>query len=308
MRPFDQHGLEYGPRHGAGPCEGIRQGIVGQANLVPCVPRRVHAPHDDGSRCGALRPQRSRPILAERQPRGIGEQHGRACFDRESSPNRKPAVHHVWRLSEGPRLARRDRQGVARGVWACPLAATERQHRSAGDERGLHSRGIHSHAPPPGSAPPRLAFTLHPTDAMKDSMITPPVQVTVFDSAGNVMTSFTGDVTLALGKDPSVPKARLSGRSQAAASAGVATFPDLSIDQIDDGYTLVATMGGGEVSQESTPFNITAVPSPGPGSARTLSFPAQPPTNAAGHPLPPVHGAALDSAGHRVTTFTRPIP
>src|SRR5947209_16379513 len=230
MRPFDQHGLEYGPRYVAGPCEGITQGIVGQSNLARIVPRecagerkarsltrrqrgdvpahvpdrkrfgsrpearlalqnhratrrvldrhmideqrgvitryepapenktagglaigtlastaahadmvhlgwrapqkcepdprawrprRVHAAHDDGSRCGALRPQRSRPILAERQPRGIGEQHGRACFDRESSPNRKPAVHHVWRLSEGPRLARRYRQGVARGVWTC---------------------------------------------------------------------------------------------------------------------------------------------------------------------------------------------
>src|SRR5437773_785664 len=164
-----------------------------------------------------------------------------------------------------------------------------------------------SHAPPPGSAPPRLAFTVQPTDALKDSMITPPVQVTVFDSAGNVMTSFTGDVTLALGKDPSVPKARLSGRSQAAASGGVATFPDLSIDQIDDGYTLVATIGGGEVSQESTPFNITAVPSPGPGSARTLSFTQQPQTTAAGTAIPPVQVAALDSAGHRVTTFTGPI-
>src|SRR5438034_9873821 len=121
------------------------------------------------------------------------------------------------------------------------------------------------------------------------------------------MTSFTGDVTLALGKDPSVPKARLSGRSLAAASAGVATFPDLSIDQIGDGYTLVATIGGGEVSQESTPFNITAVPSPGPGSARTLSFTQQPQTTAAGSAIPPVQVAALDSAGHRVTTFTGPI-
>ena len=123
------------------------------------------------------------------------------------------------------------------------------------------------HAPPRGSSSTRLAFTAPPTDAMKDSIIQP-VQVTVFDSAGNVMTSFTGDVTLALGKDPSVPKARLSGRSLAAASAGVATFPDLSIDQIGDGYTLVATIGGGEVSQESTPFNITAVPSPGPEIGR----------------------------------------
>ena len=88
-----------------------------------------------------------------------------------------------------------------------------------------------SHAPPPGSGSTRLAFTVPPSDAVKDSIIQPPVQVTVFDSAGNVVTSFTGDVTLALGKDPSVPSARLSGRSQAATSAGVATFPDLSIEK-----------------------------------------------------------------------------
>src|SRR5213076_2466390 len=97
------------------------------------------------------------------------------------------------------------------------------------------------HAPPAGSSSTRLAFTAPPTDAMKDSIIQP-VQVTVFDSAGNVMTSFTGDVTLALGKDPSVPKARLSGRSLAAASAGVATFPDLSIDQIGDERIAVADL------------------------------------------------------------------
>src|SRR2546429_3221654 len=117
-----------------------------------------------------------------------------------------------------------------------------------------------SHAPPPGSSSTRLAFTVPPTDAMKDSIIQPPVQVTAFDSAGNVMTSFTGDVTLALGKDPSVPKTRLSGRSLAAASAGVATFPDLSINQIGDGYTLVAPPGGGGGSPESTPLHLT----PGP--------------------------------------------
>src|SRR2546422_11731109 len=70
-----------------------------------------------------------------------------------------------------------------------------------------------SHAPPPGSSSTRLAFTAPPTDAMKDSIIQPPVQVTVFDSAGNVMTSFTGDVTLALGKDPS-EIGRASGRER----------------------------------------------------------------------------------------------
>jgi len=81
----------------------------------------------------------------------------------------------------------------------------------------------------------------------------------VFDSAGSVVTSFTGDVTLAIGNDPGVLRARLSGRSQAAAAAGVATFSDLSIDQIGTGYTLIAAIVGGSVTKESTPFNITVL-------------------------------------------------
>src|SRR2546423_710542 len=108
-----------------------------------------------------------------------------------------------------------------------------------------------SHAPPPGSGSIRLAFTAQPTDAMKDSIIKPPVQVTVFDSVGNVVTSFAGDVTLAIGNDPGVLKARLSGRSQAAASAGVATFGDLSINQLGNGYTLIATIEAGTITRTS---------------------------------------------------------
>jgi hypothetical protein len=142
---------------------------------------------------------------------------------------------------------------------------------------------------------------------MKDSIIKPPVQVTVFDSAGNVMTSFTGAVTLQIGNDPGVLKARLSGRSQALASAGVATFADLSLNQIGDGFTLLATIDAGSVSKESTPFKITAVPGPAPGSARTLTFVQQPQPTAAGTAIPPVQVAALDSAGRTVTTFTGPI-
>jgi hypothetical protein len=142
---------------------------------------------------------------------------------------------------------------------------------------------------------------------MKDSIIKPPVQVTVFDSAGNVVTSFTGDVTLAISKDPGVVKARLSGRSQAAASAGVATFSDLSIDQLGNGFTLLATIDAGSISKESASFDITAVPSPGAGSARTLTFTQQPQATAAGTAIPPVQVVALDSAGHTATSFTGPI-
>src|SRR5207244_10903149 len=39
MRPFDQHGLEYGPRYVPGQGEGITQGIGGQSNLARIVPR-----------------------------------------------------------------------------------------------------------------------------------------------------------------------------------------------------------------------------------------------------------------------------
>src|SRR3989442_7109254 len=137
-----------------------------------------------------------------------------------------------------------------------------------------------SHTSPTGSASIRLAFTAQPTDAMKDSIIKPPVQVTVFDSAGNILTSFAGDVALAIGNDPGVLKARLSGRSQAAASAGVATFGDLSVDQLGNGYTLIATIEAGSVTKESTPFNITSGPQPPPPTAATI-----PPT----HPPPTPH-------------------
>ena len=164
-----------------------------------------------------------------------------------------------------------------------------------------------SHTPPAGSASIRLAFTAQPTDAMKDSIIKPPVQVTVFDAAGNVVTTFTGDVTLAIGNDPSVLKARLSGKSQAAAAAGVATFGDLSLDQLGDRYTLVATIEAGSLTKESTPFNVKAVPNPPPGSATTLAFTQQPQTTAAGTAIAPVQVAALDDAGRTVTTFTGPI-
>ena len=115
-------------------------------------------------------------------------------------------------------------------------------------------------APPAGAPAVRLAFTTQPSNAAANSAITPPVQVSALDSGGNTITSFTGVVTIALGADGSLlHNARLSGGTTAAASAGVATFADLSIDQVGSGYTLTATLGSG-APVESAPFNITLVP------------------------------------------------
>jgi hypothetical protein len=96
----------------------------------------------------------------------------------------------------------------------------------------------------PGPAA-RLTFTQQPTSTSAGSTITPAVEVTAFDGYGNVATSFTGAVTIALGQDGSLlQNAQLSGTRTLNAAAGMVRFADLSIDQVGTGYTLVATTAG----------------------------------------------------------------
>ncbi len=58
-----------------------------------------------------------------------------------------------------------------------------------------------------------LAFSVQPSATMQDSAIKPPVQVTAYDSLGNVATNFTGPVRAALGTDGSTSKnAKLTER------------------------------------------------------------------------------------------------
>src|SRR5205807_1276699 len=88
--------------------------------------------------------------------------------------------------------------------------------------------------------PTQLRFTVQPSNATQNAAITPPVEVTASDSLGNTATNFTGEIWVALGKDPGVIKARLTGATRRAAVAGVATFDDLRIAQTGVGYTLSA--------------------------------------------------------------------
>jgi hypothetical protein len=87
-----------------------------------------------------------------------------------------------------------------------------------------------------------------------------PLDVTAFDAFGNMATGFAGLVTIAIGTNPSVGGlGTLRGTLQVAAVSGVATFGDLSIDQIGDGYTLIVSATGPS-GAESHFFNITATP------------------------------------------------
>ncbi len=139
-----------------------------------------------------------------------------------------------------------------------------------------------------------LAFTTQPTNVSAGSAITPAVAVAVMDAFGNVLTTFTGGVTIAIGANPS--GGALSGNLTVNAVAGVAPFGNLSIDKVGNGYTLVATSPGFPVAT-STLFNVT------PGAATQLAFTQQPPTSVVAGTGFTVVVTAQDNQGNSATSF-----
>src|SRR5207248_3912515 len=133
-----------------------------------------------------------------------------------------------------------------------------------------------------------LVFSVQPSTTVAGAAITPAVQVTAQDAQGNTATGFTGNVTVAIGTNPS--SGTLAGTKLVAAVAGVATFSGLSIDKVGTGYTVTATAAG---SATSAAFNITA------GTATQLVFSVEPSTTAAGAVITPaVQVTAQDAQGN----------
>ncbi len=84
----------------------------------------------------------------------------------------------------------------------------------------------------------QLAFTVQPTDAVVGAPMQPAIEVQVRDAIGSVVTDATDAVTMAIGTNPS--GGSLSGTMPVEAAEGAASFGDLSINSVGDGYTLVA--------------------------------------------------------------------
>jgi len=104
-----------------------------------------------------------------------------------------------------------------------------------------------------------LAFTAQPSNTMILRRISPPVRVTAFDAFGNMARGFADNVTIAIGRDPSLLGAHLGGTKSVPAVSGVAIFDDLSLDQLGTGYTLVASVPGiGGATSER--FNVALLP------------------------------------------------
>jgi len=101
-------------------------------------------------------------------------------------------------------------------------------------------------------APATLAFTTQPQATVSVNVaISPAVQVTVTDASGDPVPG--GAVRLAIGTSPS-GDATLSGTTVARIVNGVATFPDVRIDRVGQGYTLLAEAG--PVSATSAAFAV----------------------------------------------------
>ncbi|MBK8070287.1 MAG: S8 family serine peptidase [Rhodanobacteraceae bacterium] len=102
------------------------------------------------------------------------------------------------------------------------------------------------------AAASQLAFLQQPSNGVPGAVIAPPVSVRILDAFGN-QTASTASVDIALGANPGA--GTLGGTASVAAVAGVASFPNLSIDNAGNGYTLTAASAG-LAGATSSAFNI----------------------------------------------------
>jgi hypothetical protein len=99
-----------------------------------------------------------------------------------------------------------------------------------------------------------LVFAVQPSLARANVPITPAVQIVVLDSFGDVVTDYTGAVTVDLA--PNQLGGRLSGTLTVTVVNGVATFPDLTVDLIGLDYHLTAGFAGQPLTVQSQSFAV----------------------------------------------------
>ncbi len=145
----------------------------------------------------------------------------------------------------------------------------------------------------------QLVFSAEPTDAEVASPIAPAIKVQLRDSGGNLITTASDLVTLGIGTNPG--QTTLLGTTSVAAVGGEATFNDVSVDQLGNGYTLFAH-GPGLISATSTAFNITT------GEPAKLVFSVEPSNGIAASPLSAeIKVQVQDAGGNLATTATTAI-
>ena len=133
-----------------------------------------------------------------------------------------------------------------------------------------------------------LVFVQQPTGTTAGATISPAITVNVDDPYGNLASSYTGNVTLA------ISSGTLHGANPLAASGGAATFNNLSINQAG-GYSLTASAAGVAGTAASNSFTVTA------GAPAQLAFKVQPASTGGTHALANITVAVEDAYGNTVT-------
>jgi hypothetical protein len=143
----------------------------------------------------------------------------------------------------------------------------------------------------------RLEFTTQPDHAIRNGPLpNGPVNITVFDAVGNIVTSGAPNVTITIGANPG--GATLSGTTVLTPSNGVAALGnDITLSAAGSGYTLVAASGA-LTKDTSAAFNVAAH-----GAAFGTSFKVQPSTSLIAVAMSPaVEVAIVDQFGNTVST------
>ncbi len=147
--------------------------------------------------------------------------------------------------------------------------------------------------------PSKLAFSTEPGGGNAGATWSQQPVVTIQDTYGNIVTSSTASVTLAIGTNPG--SGILSGTVTVSAVNGVATFAGLSINRTGTGYTLNASSSS-LTGSTSAIFGITI------GSATQLAWSTQPGGGVAGSPWSQQPVVTVqDAFGNTVTSSTASI-
>jgi hypothetical protein len=102
----------------------------------------------------------------------------------------------------------------------------------------------------------RLVFIASPTSAVAAGSTLPAVKIAAEDQSGNILSAFTGQITLTLAANSS--GATLGGATSASLLNGVVTFSNLSVSAAGTGYTLTASAPG--IASTSSPAFTIASP------------------------------------------------
>jgi len=167
------------------------------------------------------------------------------------------------------------------------------------DSNGNYDAGATIGTFVPNLVASKVAFTQQPTSTASGATITPAITVQIQDAAGNLVSTSTASVTLAIATNPG--GGTLGGTLTVNAVAGVATFNNLSINNVGTGYTLSATSAS-LTAATSNAFNITSA------AATKLAFYQQPSNTTVSTAISPAVTVQIqDASGNLVSSDTRTI-